>query len=206
MFFAAAVILSDQIAIWLFSFSSRSSLSEVVSEFGSKLWMASVRQRCPLVRLAYVDIVRLIRGHCSGAFLTQLSSQLLQEIHRTPNILEVLIPVLWSVLSWTYTVREMLIVNVLCALGWLCFIPPKCSELPVWGSWVGLPGMAASGQWQRSSTSLIGQVCNRGVWLERNCPTAGYGESAAGEYHYSTSLWPLYMVSWFCCRYCIMTL
>ncbi|XP_073696191.1 tRNA (32-2'-O)-methyltransferase regulator THADA [Garra rufa] len=68
---------------------SRSSLSEVVSEFESRLWMASVRQRCPLVRLAYVDIVRLIIGHCSRAFLTQLSSQLLQEIHRTPNILEV---------------------------------------------------------------------------------------------------------------------
>ncbi|KTG32675.1 hypothetical protein cypCar_00004024 [Cyprinus carpio] len=68
---------------------SRSSLSEVVSEFESRLWMASVRQRCPLVRLAYVDIVSLIRGHCSSAFLTQLSSQLLQEIHRTPSILEV---------------------------------------------------------------------------------------------------------------------
>ncbi|RXN31244.1 thyroid adenoma-associated -like protein [Labeo rohita] len=68
---------------------SRSSLSEIVSEFESRLWMASVRQRCPLVRLAYVDIVRLIRGHCSQAFLSQLSSQLLQEIHRTPNILEV---------------------------------------------------------------------------------------------------------------------
>ncbi|XP_026068454.1 thyroid adenoma-associated protein homolog [Carassius auratus] len=68
---------------------SRSSLSEVVSEFESRLWMASVRQRCPLVRLSYVDIVSLIRGHCSSAFLTQLSSQLLQDIHRTPNILEV---------------------------------------------------------------------------------------------------------------------
>lgn len=65
------------------------SLSEVVSEFESRLWMASVRQRCPLVRLAYLDIVSLIRGHCSSAFLTQLSSQLLQDIHRTPNILEV---------------------------------------------------------------------------------------------------------------------
>lgn len=83
-----------------------------MSEFESRLWMASVRQRCPLVRLAYVDIVSLIRGHCSSAFLTQLSSQLLQEIHRTPSILEVLIPVLLSVLSGTYTVREMLIVNV----------------------------------------------------------------------------------------------
>ncbi|XP_059407167.1 thyroid adenoma-associated protein homolog isoform X2 [Carassius carassius] len=69
--------------------SIRSSLSEVVSEFESRLWLASSRQRCPLVRLAYVDIVSLIRGHCSSAFLTQLSSQLLQDIHRTPNILEV---------------------------------------------------------------------------------------------------------------------
>ncbi|XP_043096293.1 thyroid adenoma-associated protein homolog isoform X2 [Puntigrus tetrazona] len=68
---------------------SRSSLSEVVSELESRLWMVSVMQRCPLVRLAYVDIVRLIRGQCSGAFLTQLSSQLLQEISRTPDILEV---------------------------------------------------------------------------------------------------------------------
>uniref|UniRef100_A0A671R447 Thyroid adenoma-associated protein homolog n=1 Tax=Sinocyclocheilus anshuiensis TaxID=1608454 RepID=A0A671R447_9TELE len=68
---------------------SQSSLSEVVSEFECRLWMASVRQRCPLVRLAYVDIVSPIRGHCSSAFLTQLSCQLLQEIHRTPNILEV---------------------------------------------------------------------------------------------------------------------
>ncbi|KAK7164223.1 hypothetical protein R3I94_002828 [Phoxinus phoxinus] len=69
--------------------TSQSSLSEVVGRFESRLWLASSRQRCPLVRLAYVDIVRLMRGHCSGAFLTQLSSQLLQEIHRTPNILEV---------------------------------------------------------------------------------------------------------------------
>ncbi|XP_039515699.1 thyroid adenoma-associated protein homolog isoform X2 [Pimephales promelas] len=69
--------------------NAQSSLSEVVTRFESRLWLASSRQRCPLVRLAYVDIVRLMRGHCSGAFLTQLSSQLLQEIHRTPNILEV---------------------------------------------------------------------------------------------------------------------
>ncbi|XP_077097434.1 tRNA (32-2'-O)-methyltransferase regulator THADA isoform X6 [Siphateles boraxobius] len=69
--------------------NTQSSLSEVVTRIESRLWLASSRQRCPLVRLAYVDIVRLMRGHCSGAFLTQLSSQLLQEIHRTPNILEV---------------------------------------------------------------------------------------------------------------------
>ncbi|XP_056119769.1 thyroid adenoma-associated protein homolog isoform X2 [Rhinichthys klamathensis goyatoka] len=69
--------------------NTQSSLSEVVTRFESRLWLASSRQRCPLVRLAYVDIVRLMRGHCSGAFLSQLSSQLLQEIHRTPNILEV---------------------------------------------------------------------------------------------------------------------
>ncbi|XP_067295363.1 tRNA (32-2'-O)-methyltransferase regulator THADA isoform X1 [Pseudorasbora parva] len=67
----------------------RSSLSEVVTRFESRMWLASLRQRCPLVRLAYVDIVKLMRGHCSGAFLTQLSSELLQEINRTPNILEV---------------------------------------------------------------------------------------------------------------------
>ncbi|XP_067262845.1 tRNA (32-2'-O)-methyltransferase regulator THADA isoform X2 [Chanodichthys erythropterus] len=68
---------------------SRSSLSEVMTRFESRLWLASLRQQCPLVRMAYVDIVRLMRGHCSGAFLTQLSSQLLQEVHRSPNILEV---------------------------------------------------------------------------------------------------------------------
>lgn len=78
----------------------------------------------------------------------------------------------------------VLIVNVTCVLGWLCFVPPKCSKLPVWGSWVGVSGVAASGQWQCSSTSLIGQVCNRGAWLERNCPTAGYGKSTAGEYYH----------------------
>ncbi|XP_065106767.2 tRNA (32-2'-O)-methyltransferase regulator THADA isoform X2 [Paramisgurnus dabryanus] len=67
----------------------RSSLSEVVERFESKRWLASSRQRCPPVRLAYVEVVRLLRGHCSDVFLTHLSSELLQEIYRTPNILEV---------------------------------------------------------------------------------------------------------------------
>ncbi|XP_051979593.1 thyroid adenoma-associated protein homolog [Xyrauchen texanus] len=66
-----------------------SSINEIVERFECGLWLASSRQRCPLVRLAYVDIVKLLRGYCSGAFLTQLSSLLLQEIHRTPNIIEV---------------------------------------------------------------------------------------------------------------------
>ncbi|XP_056313525.1 thyroid adenoma-associated protein homolog [Danio aesculapii] len=65
------------------------SLSAVVDVFESRLWLASSKQQCPLVRQAYVDIVRLIRGHCSSAFLSQLSSQLLQEIQRTPDLLEV---------------------------------------------------------------------------------------------------------------------
>lgn len=67
----------------------QSSLTEAVERFESRLWLASLSQRCPLVRLAYVDVVRLLRGRCSGAFLTHLSSVLLQEIHRTPDILEI---------------------------------------------------------------------------------------------------------------------
>lgn len=55
----------------------------------ARLWLASHEQRCPLVRQAYVAVLRLLRENCSRAFLLNLGSLLMKELHRTPHTLEV---------------------------------------------------------------------------------------------------------------------
>ncbi|XP_062874157.1 tRNA (32-2'-O)-methyltransferase regulator THADA [Trichomycterus rosablanca] len=68
--------------------SCHSSVDAVVEELEARLWLASSDQRCPLVRQAYVSVVRLLRENCSGAFLTHLSTLLLDELRRSPHALE----------------------------------------------------------------------------------------------------------------------
>ncbi|XP_076846062.1 tRNA (32-2'-O)-methyltransferase regulator THADA isoform X2 [Brachyhypopomus gauderio] len=65
-----------------------SSLRGVVEGLEARLWLASTAQRCPLVRRAYVAVVVLLRGHCSGPFLSCLGSLLLGDVCRVSHTLE----------------------------------------------------------------------------------------------------------------------
>ncbi|XP_060763342.1 tRNA (32-2'-O)-methyltransferase regulator THADA isoform X2 [Neoarius graeffei] len=64
------------------------SLCGVVEAMEARLWLASKTQRCPLVCQAYVAVLRLLRENCSRAFLMNLGSLLMKELHRTPHTLE----------------------------------------------------------------------------------------------------------------------
>ncbi|XP_026787175.3 thyroid adenoma-associated protein homolog isoform X1 [Pangasianodon hypophthalmus] len=65
-----------------------SSLCGVVEAMEARLWLASHEQRCPLVRQAYVAVLRLLRENCSRAFLVKLGSLLMKDLHRAPHTLE----------------------------------------------------------------------------------------------------------------------
>ncbi|KAM9447169.1 tRNA (32-2'-O)-methyltransferase regulator THADA isoform 2-T2 [Clarias gariepinus] len=65
-----------------------SSLCGVGEAMEARLWLASHKQRCPLVRQAYVSMLRLLREKCTRAFLTNLGTLLMEELHRTPHALE----------------------------------------------------------------------------------------------------------------------
>ncbi|KAF5901036.1 thyroid adenoma-associated protein isoform X1, partial [Clarias magur] len=65
-----------------------SSLCGVVEAMEARLWLASHEQRCLLVRQAYVAVLRLLREKCTRAFLTNLGTLLIKELHRTPHALE----------------------------------------------------------------------------------------------------------------------
>lgn len=66
-----------------------SSLCGVVEAMEVRIWLASHEQRCPLVRQAYVTVLGLLRENCSKAFLMNIGSLLMKELHRTPRTLEV---------------------------------------------------------------------------------------------------------------------
>lgn len=66
-----------------------SFLCDVVQAMEARIWLASHEQRCPLVRQAYVVVLRLLRENCSRDFLFKLGSLLMKELHRTPHTLEV---------------------------------------------------------------------------------------------------------------------
>ncbi|XP_047675030.1 thyroid adenoma-associated protein homolog isoform X1 [Tachysurus fulvidraco] len=65
-----------------------SSLCGVVEAMEVRIWLASHEQRCPLVRQAYVTVLGLLRENCSKAFLMNIGSLLMEELHRTPRTLE----------------------------------------------------------------------------------------------------------------------
>ncbi|XP_072289759.1 tRNA (32-2'-O)-methyltransferase regulator THADA [Eucyclogobius newberryi] len=62
---------------------------EAVNKVEASLWLATTAQRCPLVKMAYVEVVETITQFCSEPFLSQLHEILIEDLQKPQQEIQI---------------------------------------------------------------------------------------------------------------------
>lgn len=69
--------------------STTAELHKVLNKVEASLWLATEAQRCPLVRMVYVEMVETVKRLCSEQFLSKLNHLLCEELQKPQPALQI---------------------------------------------------------------------------------------------------------------------